>query len=218
MSGNAIEVNGQWYSPVTNNNAPSRGRGRGRGPTARSRNWAQSRANAARSRPQTLVIGTMPTNLPTWKSFPGEQWHVVSGFSFPDRWNNGNIAYASMKTELGKIKTLHETTKVYSVMYGFICKSDGYAGFMTGFDTNNPTGPVAPDRVKVKKNAYCAKQQVFPAGTTVSELKNNWSFIWEFDAAPVVGTEKQVTVTQFWVSTTPLPGVKPPSNFLVCED
>ena len=217
MSGNAIEVNGRWYTPAPNN-APSRGRGSRRQPTARSRQWAQGQANVRRSQPQTLMIGSVPTHLPTWKSFPGEQWHEVSGYSFPDQWAPGTVAYMSLQRELGKIKTLHDTTKVFSVMVGFICKSDGYAGFMDTFDASNPTGPVAPDRIRVKKGKYCAKQHVFPAGTTVSEVKANWNMVWNFDAAPATGSAHEISITKFYVSTTPLPGVKPPSNFLVVED
>nr|AAL37954.1 RNA3 capsid [Citrus variegation virus] len=217
MSGNAIEVNGRWYQPAPNS-APTRGRGGRRQPTARSRQWAQGLANVRRSQPQQLLVGSMPTNLPTWKSFPGEQWHEVSGYSFPDRWGSGTIAYMTLRSELSKIRTLHDTTKVYSVMIGFVCKSDGYAGFMDGFDINNATGPVAPDRIRVKRGKYCAKQQVFPTGTTVSEVKANWNLVWDFDTAPATGAVHEISITKFYVSTTPLPGVKPPSNFLVVEE
>lgn len=209
---NAIEVNGKWYSPI-NNNAPAQRGGR-RKPTARSRNWSQGQ----RSQPQRLMIGTMPTELPTWKSFPGEQWHEISGFEFPDTWSTGNIAYASMRTELGKIKALHDTTKVFSVMYGFICRVDGYAGFKDDYDDNNATGPTAPNRVRVKANKYCAKQLVMPTGSTVSDLKSTWNFVWEFDAAPATGMTKVIKVVKFYVATSFIPSVKPPSNFLVCED
>lgn len=202
------------------NNAPSnRGglppnRGGRRKSTARSRAWA----NSQRSQPANLVVGSVPVNLPTWKSFPGEQWHEVSGFEFPSAWGSGDIAYASMKTELGKIRSLHDSTRVYSVMYGFICKADGFAGFVDNFDVSNATGPTAPDRVRVKANKYCARQLVLPPGSTVSDLKATYSFVWQFDVAPAPNTTNMVKVVKFYVSTTPLPGVKPPANFLVCED
>ncbi|AMN16532.1 coat protein [Tomato necrotic streak virus] len=208
---NAIEVNGKWYSPM--NNAPANRGGR-RKPTARSRNWAQQQ----RSQPSDMMVGSMPIGLPTWKSFPGEQWHEVSGFEFPTSWGSGDIAYASMRTELGKIKTLHDTTKVYSVMYGFICKADGYAGFKDDFDPSNATGPNAPNRIRVKAGKYCARQMVFQPGTTVSDVKSSYNFVWQFDAAPAANAPNMVKVVKFYVSTTPLPGVKPPSNFLVCEE
>lgn len=217
MSGNAIEINGRWYNPAPNN-APTRGRGSRRQPTARSRQWAQGQASVRRSQPQQLMIGTMPTNLPTWKSFPGEQWHEVSGYSFPDKWGVGTHAWLPIANELGKIKTLHDTTKIYSVMIGFTCNHDGYAGFVEDFNTGNPAGPVAPDRFRVKKGKYCARQLVFSAGTSVSEVKSRWTFVWNFDVAPTTGSKDDITITKFYASTSPLPGVKPPSNFLVVED
>ncbi|AAC54058.1 coat protein [Citrus leaf rugose virus] len=208
---NAIEVNGVWYNRA--DNAPvANARGRRR-PTNRSRNWAQGQ----RSQPQRMVVGSMPIDTITWKSFPGEQWHEFSGFSFPDAWGSAKIAYASMRTELGKIKSLHHTTKVYSVMYGFTCKADGYAGFMDNFDSANATGPVAPNRIRVKAAKYCARQLVLPPGSTVADLRDNYNFVWEFDAAPAAGTANIISVTKFYVSTVPLPGIKPPPNFLVCE-
>nr|AAB97771.1 coat protein [Elm mottle virus] len=213
MSGNAIEVNGRWYQPAPNN-APTGSRGGRRQPTVRSRQWAQQ-ASVRRSQPP-LSVNSVPAL--TWRSFPGEQWHEVSGYSFPDKWSAGTLAYMTLRAELGKIKTLHDTTKVYSVMIGFVCKSDGYAGFMDNFDANHATGPVAPDRIRVKKGKYCAKQQVFPTGTTVSEVKANWNMVWDFDAAPATGSEREIFITRFYVSTTPLPGVKPPANFLVVEE
>nr|BAM38509.1 coat protein [Asparagus virus 2] len=217
MSGNAIEVNGRWYTPAPNN-APTRGRGGRRQPTARSRQWAQGQANARRSQPQALMIGSVPTSLPTWKSFPGEQWHEVSGYSFPNSWGSGTLAWLTMANELNKIKTLHDTTKVYSVMLGFTCNYDGYAGFVEGFSTSNQIHPIAPDRIRVRKGKYGARQQVFPTGTTVSEVRSNWTFVWNFDAAPPTGSKDAITVTKFYIATSPLPGVKPPSNFLVVEE
>jgi len=208
---NAIEVNGKWYSPM--NNAPANRGGR-RKPTARSRNWSQSQ----RSQPVNMMVGAVPIAAPTWKSFPGEQWHEVSGFEFPSSWKSGDIAYASMQLELGKIKSLHDTTRVYSVMYGFICKADGYAGFKDDFDPANATGPNAPNRIRVKAGKYCARQLVLQPGSTVSDLKSTWNFVWQFDAAPAEGTTNVVKVVKFYVSTTPLPNVKPPPNFLVCEE
>ncbi|AAK01485.1 coat protein [Tulare apple mosaic virus] len=207
---NAIEVNGKWYSPV---NAPPNRGGR-RKPTARSRNWAVQQ----RSQPPNMVVGSMPINLPTWKSFPGEQWHEVSGFEFPASWISGDIAYASMRTELGKIKALHDSTKVYSVMYGFITKAGWLCRLKDDFDPSNATGPNAPNRTRVKAGKYSAKQLVFPPGTTVAEVKSAYNFVWQFDSAPASGTANVVKVVKFYVSTTPLPGVKPPANFLVCEE
>lgn len=206
-------MNGKWYSPV--DNAPPNRGGR-RKPTARSRNFAQQRRQ--QSQQPIMAVGAIPINLPSWKSFPNEQWHEVSGFSFPTEWTTGDVAYASMKSELGKIKSLHDTTKVYSVMYGFICQADGYAGFKDDFDSNDATGPTAPDRVRFKAGKYCARQMVFQPGTTVSDVKSTYNFVWKFDAAPAAKTSNIIQVVKFYVSTSPLANVKPPPNFLVCEE
>jgi len=219
MSNNAIEINGQWFvpqsgrQPRSGNNAPvNRGR---RKPTSRSQAWAQGNRSQP---PDRMLFGAMRSALPSWISTPGEQWHEVEGFSFPASWPTGSVACATMRSELGKIRPLHDSTKVYSVMYGFTCKSDGYAGFVEGFDPTNPTGPIAPNRVRVKAGKYAARQLRCPPGTTIADLKTSWSFVWQFDTAPATATVNQVTVVGFWVSTTPLPGVKPPENFLVCEE
>lgn len=205
-----VTLNGRTYVPASNN-APAR-QGR-RKPTQRSRNFAAAR----RSTPQPMLMGCHPTHLPVWRSFPNEQWHEIGGFSFPKSWSGGNFAIMNFKNEFDKVKSLHSTTKIYSVMLGFTCLYDGYAGFVAGTEGKTPTAPVAPDRMRVKAGKYGARQHVYAPGTATVDASDLW-FVWQFDSTPKDGDSDVVAVTKIYISTMPLPGLKPPPNFLVCEE